>query len=1263
MTEAAKKTGVEEFRLLDFFERNGASRGAADLFLMGRSGRNERLADFAAILRLFSEADGLAFARIALVLPPGSDIASEIVAIRAAFAASLSGLLKRGLEPDEVDNAFRNVSVLPAATLQGADLGALVRAAEPKTVFVIGDAALYRADGVEVPSYRPSLQEDFWSPHLHAVAGLLHQASEASKSYVVLDAGEEMPERAENRRLLCSIDGAVTNAEREGPSRSELARQYEGWQRSVERGQLDPVLREIGGLDVEDRRKTILKAQMFKFAGAFEAARTVLEAGREQLHGLEPDVSLQVAVLAESVDADEVASVLLKEAIPGLRSREFLGAGLELADRLGDRLAVAAAETALSVSFPASDALLVHRAKALVRERRFLEAAEMFRQVGPQENESAEFYEMLAGALSYATLDDAPDALKSVARRFPSRRASALRFFAQDLELRGHRAAGIALLVDDDVPPGSPPERLSVRTALSMVERGRLMLDRTIDDEAVQGTLSIAVRYLAFHPADADMRVNVVRIVSPEVLGSMGLPTVAKLVLEIAGVGDSIRADRRVDDRAQACPPERLTEIMRRGFDAMAQGGAVMGHFAFPPEALSDPPAAVVRGFAEMIEHTGERAMDDGDVRAIEACVLMATAIAPLGDEPDEDLVVMRLAAGRLAFGGRVQHARDLAEQALRMAGESPHRRRLAWFAFADVYARTGNLTEALVAVACTMTADAEATWDQIWYESLLLLRLFRDLGLLPLARPLLQPARRALREMGASDRYADRLETVELQLDHLELSGAPQPAPEALKEIATRAATNLVRVLEIGDEPAPATILLANIQRTADDLNVELPAAVKDTLTRALSQAAGGVRALLEVVGSENPTIGHVAALAARLQAPRFAEDAGYDVRTLVVAARRLLAAEEVIEPATTIYAIEAMSDQAVKLPAGSTPDRLLDDPDAPAKAAKAISEEGLPVVGLGLAERGLFRIVATGGNLGPAILESRDVFSSARLGEWRRTYPYAYKDAKAVDNEFYSSTDGIGVSDLPERAVVVASIDLQGFPVDLLRVGQHLAGRDRRLAAAPSLSWLLASRRRPFRGDGRIAAWIPDAEPEEGLPTLAILSDRLRDTFERHEVALSNGTEPPSGLEGADLVVVAAHGGLAEDKRYFRVVTDDVDLALASSTVSGALAGVGVVVLLVCSGGRLDQHPGASTTVGLAKRLLDNGCRAVVAPPWPLQTNVPPRWLPAFLRSWSSGAPVIDACFDANVVVRAELGDDPATDLAMAVYGDPLIRTSGDL
>jgi hypothetical protein len=51
--------------------------------------------------------------------------------------------------------------------------------------------------------------------------------------------------------------------------------------------------------------------------------------------------------------------------------------------------------------------------------------------------------------------------------------------------------------------------------------------------------------------------------------------------------------------------------------------------------------------------------------------------------------------------------------------------------------------------------------------------------------------------------------------------------------------------------------------------------------------------------------------------------------------------------------------------------------------------------------------------------------------------------------------------------------------------------------------------------------------------------------------------------------MAIIAAHGGLAEGARYFRVVKDDVDLAIASSALSGFFAEVGVVVLSCARGG----------------------------------------------------------------------------------------------
>jgi hypothetical protein len=154
----------------------------------------------------------------------------------------------------------------------------------------------------------------------------------------------------------------------------------------------------------------------------------------------------------------------------------------------------------------------------------------------------------------------------------------------------------------------------------------------------------------------------------------------------------------------------------------------------------------------------------------------------------------------------------------------------------------------------------------------------------------------------------------------------------------------------------------------------------------------------------------------------------------------------------------------------------------DGPASAALALSRLGVAVVTLGTGAAGLVRVAASEGSLHGPFTESRAVFSEARLHEWATDYPYGYRQVQDV-NEFYISTSGVGVSDIPDRAVVVASTEMQAYPPNLLNVADDLAGRSRRFASAPSLAWLKAAIEKPRKLDGRITAWIPGAAPEGEL------------------------------------------------------------------------------------------------------------------------------------------------------------------------------------
>jgi CHAT domain-containing protein len=99
-------------------------------------------------------------------------------------------------------------------------------------------------------------------------------------------------------------------------------------------------------------------------------------------------------------------------------------------------------------------------------------------------------------------------------------------------------------------------------------------------------------------------------------------------------------------------------------------------------------------------------------------------------------------------------------------------------------------------------------------------------------------------------------------------------------------------------------------------------------------------------------------------------------------------------------------------------------------------------------------------------------------------------------------------------------------------------------------------------------------------------------------------------------------------------------------------------VVVLFVCSGGRSNKVPGAIATSGVARRLLHQGCSAVIASPWPLDARVTYHRLPAFLSAWRDDCRLDAAVLAANRAVEQAIGPAFENTLAMTLFGDPALR-----
>lgn len=62
----------------------------------------------------------------------------------------------------------------------------------------------------------------------------------------------------------------------------------------------------------------------------------------------------------------------------------------------------------------------------------------------------------------------------------------------------------------------------------------------------------------------------------------------------------------------------------------------------------------------------------------------------------------------------------------------------------------------------------------------------------------------------------------------------------------------------------------------------------------------------------------------------------------------------------------------------------------------------------------------------------------------------------------------------------------------------------------------------------------------------------------------------------------------------------------------------------------------------------------RPKVGTPWPLAALMTGAWLRPFLEAWDSGLSVVEATFQANLVVERDYGSVPQYSWAMTVHGD---------
>ncbi|WP_440215875.1 CHAT domain-containing protein [Chromobacterium piscinae] len=1274
---------VQGFNPAELFGK-GFSLGSVDL-IQGGSFREVVGRSVSTLLLQVKDKDGHpAFKEAAIVLPPVTATNHTMESVLTALAQAIKDL--RGLELDEKEQTVlrRLVRVVNSPSLEVADLLRTLQEQGERCLVTVAAASQYRDITLDLPATfgisTVRIGEDRWVPHVASICRQLVPIVKELGSYGLVHVPEVPALKPENEELLCSVDDCyVATLHYEADPEEIFSLRVQAWKSMVLQGRLADVMKEIEGLALPDGARLHALAQLLRGTGRDGEMLDVIAQLRPYLATLKADATIQIARLAHQAGDDELLHEILPSGPDGVGDQVWLEEGLELATYLKDNERIARFDARLDELFPCSERLRENR------DRRLL--------MNSQETKSGELYRFTTAGFTEFHLA-LQERLLSYEPDYNAVIANATEWGQEWLEL------AVVCCARHAHSNGNPREAAEAASLITLSEfYGRqatltllwsiksMMLKELVpederDDYSV--LFRAAFGFLAQHPEDQDVRQKLATLLSVESCGDMGIPLVASTMLDLVQQGVRLGLpNSNADEDRSLKSDEEIETSMKNGFTWLRDLGAgEPGVTVIPRELLTANPDDVVRTIGHLVQLASAQEGEDVDLEFMKKLVLLACAICPHATrERDEDIRLMRHLACQLTIEGQFQQARDLAEQILLMGQSSAYRRRLAWQAFGDVYHRCRNHVIALVGLACALAVDVAVEKADLWHEVYAIHRVLRDLGLFGLSRSFLPTMKTLLSDLGFDADKDPRYVNAELGLQLMETDGAAvRPLGEILDEIAEACRSAL------GDRNnlVPLVVLLGQGVRKAEGAGVSISPDVRATLDTALRQVGVSMANMIRTVSTVKPTAKDVLAMFNSVERAAYASDVARDHAVLELAARRLLDSglQSESSPNENAFAIELLADHTVAL-VGDAPMMTL---EWPTRHAAELNQMGLDVAFLAVDSEGELTVTyASGGQVHTVEQPKLKQSFQRRFLAWLEDYPkdYGRVDRRDGNNIFYLTMEKLDVR-LPqsERLVLVAEPFLQQLTTNLVVVqpedGEfgYFAGTKAAIGIVPSLSWLSTARVGERCGRTAYMAWI-SAEPSSEFgdvaeavgagaadheeldrePTLDIALRRLSRCFEDFGFVVDTGRRLPRDMRKAGLAVVTAHGGLNSEGRYLHSIRDDGDLIEAPSALAAALAGVELVILFVCSGGRIDKNPWDNSTTSLPKQLLNNGSRVVIASPWPLDVVVTYNWLEPFLREWEAGATVLDATKKANDAVASRLGEAPQYSLAMRVYGDILL------
>jgi hypothetical protein len=1186
----------------------------------------------------------------------------------ATFELLLSGISEVGgkLDAGERAKLKSKFNFVRCESLESQQVLDAVKAADNNQFVFVPWVTLYSGPSVHSSTYEQGgvkLEEDTWVAETARLAQELIALAEQKGSYVLMTSPAEPPLRAASNDLLLEVENLSVAAFRKSDQEAFISRL--AWMTALAAsGRAEEALAQLQAEDLPELAKKQARMKIAHRSGDSEAAARMIRELLGEIAVTGTTATQWAAICFQGGDT-ATARTLVESALDEVSQEQALEASLQMATKMRDARLVERAWVRLKDLFPGNDSLQADCELRLLQICR-QDADEA--QVNPVARTGfSEHHTLLAEKLRPGTELDYPLLLEEFDVRWPEHHGLVVMCAAMHAEVSGESED--ALDLTSQLIPGtrfSPgAARLVVR-----VMRQLFLVEAIGRDELGIYTipLKMLIAHLAQHPSDAELRSLLVKTLSVELAGREGLALMAAVAFDFADAMPEPAVEQSDVDLVSG---QEFGEFLKRLGQWVGQNFLLDPRMTLPAEVVGDNAAGLSRLVRKSIEQV---VLEKQSLQELEELNFQAHLLPPLTRHvpgAGDDIQALRVLAGKYAQIGHHQRARDLAELILQVAGDLPERRRLAWSAYADIYQRGYSFADALVGLACAAATQARLPASELYQETYALLRVVRDLGHFERAESLLEMCRHLYTKMGMTDLMRHRMEVVGLTLQISKFSNTDL---SSLKLLLQDCQHSLEEAIKLGDEPNVAAFLFAQVIGMYERAGGQVPdesSALKDKVLGILGPDAASY---LRTLAAARPSSSDLVALHNRIGHPRYSYDAPSDAVALNMAAHRLLRpAIPEVAPQDAFLAMELLAERGVALSITPTPLTT----GWPMQYAQSLAQQcGLSVLMVALDDQGQL-VAAIADSTGAYVARPPTSSDSARarLRNWSQKYPYGYglidprkkvkqdeygaREREVGDTEFYDSMHQFSVP-MPQgkRVLVVAEPEVAQLTFNLV-IGSEgdFAGYDTAIGVVPSLTWLASISGQPTGRDGRRMAWISHSGDAEELGAMDVVKAMIEDTLSRYSIALDTSSTLPQGAQGAQMAIVTAHGQLTQENKYFRRIVDEGTLQESPHALAKALADVELVILFVCSGGRVDRHPTMSTTVGLPKMLLDNGCRTVIASPWPLESLAPGTWLRTFMEHWEQGATAMDACHQANLHMASRREREPQVSLAMTVYGDPLL------